>query len=40
VMPEDLEPVDLDDHVIAVATVSASTCALTSCTRRIAAPCS
>src|SRR4029078_13331040 len=39
VMPEQLDPVYLDDHSApAAATVSASTCARTSCTRRIVAP--
>src|SRR5262249_31482028 len=33
-----LEPADLDDHAIALATDSASTCSLTSCARRIVAP--
>ena len=40
VVSEHLQPVDLDDHANAVATVSASTCSLASCTRRIVAPCS
>ena len=35
---EHLQPVQLDDHSIAPATVSASTVSRTSCTRRIVAP--
>src|SRR4029453_8747875 len=39
VPPKHLEALDLDDHsVTAAATVSASTCSRTSCTRRIVAP--
>src|SRR4029453_17915711 len=38
VAADDLQPVDLDDHAMALATVSASTCSFTSCTRRMVAP--
>src|SRR5206468_12409165 len=39
VAPEELESVNLDDHpATAAATVRASTCSRTSCTRRIVAP--
>src|SRR5262249_56061322 len=39
VVPENLDPVRLDDHsATAAATVSASTCSRTSWTRRIVAP--
>ena len=38
VAAEDLQGFELDDHPTAAATVSASTCSRTSCTRKIVAP--